>query len=164
MKNIITTIILVFVCFLAIAQPPRFNVTTTDPVTGKKIKYTNQEVRFRNGNPIEFIGTISFHESNDNNATPSGSTAIAIRATQSYTDIYSTAGRFINSVTRVYVDGVVDANGDPIPNAVSLESYLGLKAYNSFPQTAGSDAVWKGLEGICKELFLVRKANGEFVD
>lgn len=135
----------------------RFNVTTADPVTGKRIKYTNVEVRFQYGQPIEFIGSISFHETNDDPATPSGNTVQAKRVVESYMEDFSTNGKFIDPATKLYV--AQDAVG-----AVALGSYLANKAYNSFPGTVGGDGFVKGIEGLCKELFVVRKANGEFVN
>lgn len=138
----------------------RFNVGI-DPLTGKRQKYTNVEVRFQYGAPIEFIGSMSFHEVNDDPAVNVGTTERQKRATQPYMENYSTLDKFIDSVSKLYVTGLTDQNGDPIPNAVRLDVYLETKAINSFPGVAGADQLWKGLEGVCKEMIAVRQANGE---
>lgn len=142
----------------------RFNVGT-DPLTGKKQKYTNVEIRFQYGAPIEFIGSMSFHEVNDDPASSIGTTERQKKAVESYMDNYSTVGRFIDSVTKLYLPGLQDLtdpqNPVPYPNAMLLTDYLELKAVNTFPSTAGGDALWKAMEGVCREMIAIRKANGE---
>lgn len=163
MKKLFVSI-LILCAFTCYSQQIKFNISTADPVTGKKMKYTSTDIRIQYGTPIEFIGAISFHEANDDPAIPSGSTGQAKKVVEAYMESYSTHGRMINSVTRLYVSSLTDSVGAPIANHVTLSSYLALKAYNSYPSTAGSDPIWKGMEGICKEMIAVRKANGEFVD
>lgn len=138
----------------------RFNVGT-DPISGKRIKYTNDEIRIKGGMPIEFIGKITFHELNDNPAVPTGQTRNEKRVVEEYTENFSTVNKFIDSVTKLYVPGLVDGNNDPIPNAIALGEYLESKVINTFPGVAGGDQAWKFDEGRCKEMIAIRKANGE---
>lgn len=138
----------------------KFNIGN-DPVTGKKMKYTNVEVRFQYGEPIEFIGSISLHEVNDDPALPAGTDSRSKKAVESYMENFQTRGLFIDSVSKLYVAGLTDGNGDPIPNAIALGLYLEQKAINTFPGVAGADPLWQGIEGVCKEMVAIRQANGE---
>lgn len=150
----------------------------TDPLTGKKQKYTNNEVRIRNGIPIEFNGTMSFHELNDDQATPPGSSERQKKSVESYTENFAINSitptknpdglLHIDSVTKQYVE-MIDGGGyvlqsdmvtPPANPVMSLADYFALKALNSFPGTAGSDPLWGGIEGLCKEMIAIRQANG----
>jgi hypothetical protein len=137
-----------------------FNVGN-DTLTGKRIKYTNNEVRIKNGIPIEFNGVISYHEVNDNPAIPDGNTERQKKVVQSIVDFFQTNGLFIDSTTKLYVPEF-DGNSVATVGAVSLGSYLENKAANSFPGVAGSDPFWEVIKGLCKEMIDVRKVNGEF--
>lgn len=145
----------------------KFNISN-DAVTGKKMKYTNQEVRMQYGIPIEFIGTISLHEVNNDPAIPAGTDERSKRTVSSYTENFSLVNKHIDSVTKLYA---YDVNGTwmsadlvtPVPNAVvSLSEFFETKAINTFPQVAGADPLWSLIEGLCKEMIGIRKTNGEF--
>lgn len=149
----------------------KFNVGT-DPVTGKKQKYTSVEVRFQYGVPIEFIGSMSFHENNDTPAVPGGTTERQKKSVESYMENYPGAilgksldQQWMNSVSKLYLPGPNDLtdpeNPVPYPNAVLMSDYFQNKLINTFPNTGGGDALWKGIEGICKEMIAIRQANGE---
>lgn len=157
MKKILT--IVFALCSLAtFAQQLKFKIGT-DAATGKVIKYTHIETRFQNGSPIELIGKISFHEvANENNdALPVNATALAKKAVESFTENYSCVGRYIDTTTKLYL------NAEDV-GAVLLTDYLRDKAVNSYPSTAGADPLSKLVEGICKEVINIRKANGEFTN
>lgn len=138
----------------------RFNVGT-DSLTGKKTKYTNEEVRVKDGRPIEFIGAISYHEVNDDPATPPNNTTNGKRAVEKTTFNYQVSGKFIDSTTKLYVVGLADGNGNPIANAISVADYFDLKLTNSFPQVAGISPTWKVVEGWCREMIAILQTNGE---
>jgi len=156
--------LLLLVSTFALGQEIKFTVTASDPVTNKRVKYTSRDIIFKNGLLTDFAGVISLHENDDSPAIPAANDSRSRKAVESYTDVYTLTGKFINSVTKLYVVGLTDGNGNAIPNAVSLESYFSLKAWNTFPSTGASDPLWKGLEGACKEMIAIRKANGEFIN
>lgn len=132
----------------------KFNIGI-DALTGKRLKYANNKVEIRDGQPLEFKGRISFHEAgNDADAIPLNQTQSAKRAIETIDDYYNTNGRLINTTTKLYVaPGTI--------GAVSLEIYLQDKALNSYPGVANADPFWKVIEGVCKEVIAIRQANGE---
>lgn len=145
----------------------KFNVSANDPLTGKKMKYTNLEIRFQHGVPIEFIGNISLHEINDDPAIPAGSDSRSKRAVESYTENFAIGTRNIDSVTKHYA---VNVGGNwfredlitPIVNPViSLAFHFEQKTINSFPGVANADPLWELAEGLCKEMVNIRQINGE---
>lgn len=157
MKKLI--IIIFFLAFVASANAQIKFKIGTDAATGKVIKYTHMETRFKDGAPIELIGKISFHEvANENNdAVPVNATALAKKAVESFTENYSCVNRYIDTTTKLYL------NAENV-GAVLLTDYLRDKAINSYPATANGDPLSKLVEGICKEVINIRKANGEFTN
>lgn len=149
----------------------RFNIGT-DPVTGKKEKYTSTDVRFQYGVPIEFIGSMSFHEVNDDPAVPGGTTARQKKAVESYMENYPGAilgksfdQQWIDSVTKLYLPGPDDLtdpeNPVPYPNAVLMSDYFQNKVLSTYPGVGGGKMLWEAIEGLCKEMIAIRQANGE---
>lgn len=132
----------------------KFNIGT-DSSTGKKLKYEHKKIDITDGQPVNLVGVISFHEQNDAEAISANSSFIAKRSIESYRDEYVTVGRLINPNTKLYVS-------PGTPGAVSMEVYLQDKAINSFPNVANADPFWDLIEGVCKEVIDIRKANGKF--
>jgi hypothetical protein len=132
----------------------KFNIGV-DASTGKRLKYEHRNIDVVDGQPTKLIGVISFHEQNDAEAIPANSSIIAKRSIESYRDDYVTVGRLINPTTKLYVS-------PGTPGAVSMEVYLQDKAINSFPNVANADPFWDLIEGVCKEIIDIRKANNEF--
>lgn len=156
MKKILF-IALLFTTALSYGQNVSFRVTNADPVTGKRIVYTSLQVTFTNGAPTEFVGLLSYRESNDSPALPNGTTLAQKRAVESYSESYTCANKYINGSTLVYVS-------DSDPNAVRLDEWLRTRTVGSLPGTGGGDILSGFIQGLCKQMILIRKANGEFVD
>lgn len=148
----------------------KFNVTANDPLTGKKVKYTNTEIRFQYGAPIEIMGAISLHETNDDPAVPPRTDSRSKKSVESYSDYFTTRDKFIDTVTMLYAKQIADLSWvlesdgvTPITNPVlRLDQYFEQYIINSLPGVAGGDRLWEVSEGICKQMMNVRKANGEF--
>lgn len=149
----------------------KFNVGN-DPVTGKKQKYTSVEVKFQYGVPIEFIGSMSLHEVNDDSAVPAGSLANQKRAVESRMENYPGAilgkpldQQYMDSVTRLYLLGPNDLtdpeNPVPYPNAILMSDYFQNKVLSTYPGVGGGKMLWEAIEGLCKEMIAIRQANGE---
>lgn len=154
MRHILITTILF--CSLTASAQIKFKIGT-DAATGKVIKYANVEMRFQAGRPIEVIGKVTYHEvaNEADDAIPVNATEPAKRAIQGYNENFSIIDKFIDPATNLYVD-----SSDPL--AVALPDHLAAKAINSYPSTNNGDPLSKLIEGICKELFVIRKLNGEF--
>ena len=148
----------------------KFNITNNDPVTRKRMKYNNTEIRFQYGAPIEISGAISLHEINDSPAVPAGSDSRSKKAVESYSDYFTLLDKFIDTVSLLYAvknandEWVLQSDGvTPVVNPVlSMAQYFEQYIINTLPGVAGGDQLWEISEGICKQMINVRKANGEF--
>lgn len=134
------------------------NVSSNDPVTGKKIKaqLTGAPIGF-GGYPSHVTYKLIFKETDDNtDAIPSGPTEREKKAVSSYEETFQIDTRLISSTTKLYLP--YDSQD---VNKISLQDYFANKVINTYSGVGGGDASWKFAEGLLKEVVAIKQANGE---